>query len=101
VSQTPDTIVLRRDRDRAASERDLGSARPARRRLRRSVLDSGWLDGLTINTLEASPASERERERQARARPRADPRGRHDQGVIFYNGNKALVTVHRTLTVFP
>jgi hypothetical protein len=27
--------------------------------------------------------------------------GHRDQSVTLYDGNKALVTVHRTITVFP
>jgi hypothetical protein len=82
------------------------------------VLDSGWLDGLTINTLEPSPVSENSQNGKLALDLGPIPAGQsyllvidfqvnpttvgsQDQAVTLYDGNKALLTVHRTLTVFP
>jgi hypothetical protein len=82
------------------------------------VLDRGWLDGLTINTIEPSPVSEASRNGKlaldlgpiSRGHSyvlfvdfQANPTtvGQHDQTVTLYDGNRALVTVHRTITIFP
>jgi hypothetical protein len=82
------------------------------------VLARGWLDGLTINTLEPSPASETSHDGQLGldlgpisagksyvlfVDYQVNPTnvGSQDQTVTLYDGNRALVTVHRTLTVFP
>jgi hypothetical protein len=82
------------------------------------VLDRGWLDGLTINTLEPSPASESSVD--GKLGLDLGPIAAGDSYVLFidyqvnpttvdsqnqtvtlYDGNKALITIHRTLTVFP
>jgi hypothetical protein len=82
------------------------------------VLDRGWLDGLTINTIEPSPASETSQNGKLALDLGSIPRGqsyvlyidlqvnptsvgRQDQTVTLYDGNRALITIHRTLTVFP
>jgi hypothetical protein len=82
------------------------------------VLDSGWLDGLTINTMEPSPASETSRNGKlaldlgpiSAGRSyvlivdfQVNPTtvGRQNQSLTLYDGNRALITIHRTLTVFP
>jgi hypothetical protein len=82
------------------------------------VLDSGWLDGLTINTMEPSPASETSRNGKLALDlgPISAGRwyvlivdfqvnpttvGRQNQSLTLYDGNRALITIHRTLTVFP
>ena len=82
------------------------------------VLDRGWLDGLTINTIEPSPASETSQNGKLALDLGPIPRGqsyvlyidlqvnptsvgRQDQTVTLYDGNRALITIHRTLTVFP
>jgi hypothetical protein len=82
------------------------------------VLDRGWLDGLTINTLEPSPASETSQNGKLALDLGPIPRGqsyvlyvdfqvnpttvgRQDQDVTLYDGNRALITLHRTLTIFP
>jgi hypothetical protein len=174
VSRTPDTIVLRRDRDLDPRSREIwirrslfglicvvpvlallnvfgqrpetttGTADAARlsisapsrvrggllyqarfqitptRKLTQAelVLDRGWLDGMTINTIEPSPASQRSLDGKlsfdlgpiTAGRSyllivdfQVNPTnvGRGDQTVWLYDGNKALVTVHRTITVFP
>ena len=92
----------------------------ARTRLKQAalVLDRGWIDGLTINTLEPSPASETSVDGKLgfdlgpiaagdsyvlfvdyQVNPTSV--GRQNQTVTLYNGNKALITIHRTLTIFP
>jgi hypothetical protein len=174
VSQIPDTIVLRRDRDLESRRNDLwvrrglfalvclvpilallnlfgqrpdtstGVAAAARLSIsvpshvrggllyqaqfhvtaKKSldhatlVLDQGWLDGLTINTVEPSPVSEASDNGKLAltlgqiSRGQAyvlyvafqvNPTnvGRQDQSVTLYDGNRALITLHRTLTVFP
>lgn len=82
------------------------------------VLDRGWLDGLTINTIEPTPASQTSRDGKLaldlgplsagqsyllvldfQVNPTSV--GRQDQAVTLYDGNRALITLHRTLTVFP
>jgi hypothetical protein len=82
------------------------------------VLDRGWLDGMTINTIEPSPVSEGSEDGKlgldlgsiAAGHSyvlfvdfQVNPvnLGRRDQTVTLYDGNKALVTIHRTITVFP
>jgi hypothetical protein len=82
------------------------------------VLASGWLDGMTINTLEPSPVSETSINGKLSLDLGPIPAGQsfvqvidyqvnptnvghRDQSVTLYDGNKALVTVHRTITVFP
>ncbi len=92
----------------------------ASKRLARAVLvlDRGWLDGLTINTIEPSPVSETSDDGKlgltlgkiSRGRSyvlfvdfQVNPTsvGRQDQTVTLYDGNRPLITVHRALTVFP
>jgi len=82
------------------------------------VLDRGWIDGLTINTLEPSPASESSVDGKLgfdlgpiaagdshvlfvdyQVNPTTV--GRQSQTVTLYDGNRALITIHRSLTVFP
>jgi hypothetical protein len=82
------------------------------------VLNRGWLDGLTINTIEPAPVSEASVNgtlgldlgpidagqtyvlwMNFQVNPVTV--GRQDQTVTLYDGNRALVTLHRTLTVFP
>lgn len=82
------------------------------------VLARGWLDGLTINTIEPSPTSETSQDGKLAldlgpiqrgqsyvlyADFQVNPTtvGRQDQTVTLYDGNRALVTLHRTLTIFP
>jgi hypothetical protein len=82
------------------------------------VLDRGWLDGLTINTLEPSPTSETSRNGKLALdlgpisagdsyllvvdfQVNPTTVGSQDQDVTLYDGKRALVTLHRTLTVFP
>jgi len=82
------------------------------------VLDSGWLDGLTINTMEPSPASETSRNGKLALdlgpisagkayllvvdfQVNPTTVGRQDQSLTLYDGSRALITIHRTLTIFP
>ena len=82
------------------------------------VLDSGWLDGLTINTIEPSPASETSRNGKLALdlgpisagtsylfvvdfQVNPTTVGRQDQSLTLYDGSRALITIHRTLTIFP
>jgi hypothetical protein len=174
VSQIPDTIVLRRDRDLGPRQNDiwvrrglfalvcvvpvlalanLFGQRPqtstasveaarfslsapsrvrggllyqarfevtAKQRLNQAalVLDRGWLDGLTINTIEPSPVSETSENGKLGLDLGPIPAGhsyvlvvdfqvnpttvgRQDQTVTLYDGKRALTSIHRTLTVFP
>ena len=82
------------------------------------VLDRGWLDGLTINTIEPSPVSESSKDGKLafdigpisagqsyvfvldfQVNPTSV--GRQGQGLTLYDGDRALITIHRTLTIFP
>jgi hypothetical protein len=82
------------------------------------VLDQGWVHGLTINTVEPAPVSETSDNGNlalnlgpiARGKSYAlyvafqvNPTtvGRQNQNVTLYDGNRSLITLHRTLTVFP
>jgi hypothetical protein len=82
------------------------------------VLAPGWLDGMTINTLEPSPVSETSIDGKLALDLGPIPAGRsyllvvdyqvnptnvghRDQTVWLYDGNTPLVTIHRTITVFP
>lgn len=174
MSQIPDTIILRRDRDLEPRGNDIwvrrslfgllcvvpilalanlfgqrpqtsagtaGAARlsvssPARvrggllyqarfritakKRLDQAalVLDRGWLEGLTVNTIEPSPVSQSSRngklgldlgpisqgqsyELFVAFQVNPTTVGRRNQTVTLYDGNKALITLHRTFTIFP
>jgi len=82
------------------------------------VLDRGWLDGMTINTIEPSPASQSSVNGKLGLDLGPIPAGQSyllvvdfqvnptnvghgPQTVWLYDGNRSLVTVHRTITVFP
>ena len=82
------------------------------------VLTRGWIHDLTINTMEPSPTSETSQDGKlgldlgpiAAGQTyvlfidyQVNPTnvGRQDQTVTLYDGNRALVTLHRTLMVFP
>jgi hypothetical protein len=82
------------------------------------VLAPGWLDGMTLNTLAPSPASERSIDGKFALDLGPIPAGQsfvlvldfqvnptnvghRDQTVWLYDGDQALITVHRTITVFP
>jgi hypothetical protein len=92
----------------------------ARRDLKRAtlVLDSGWAEGITINTIEPSPVGEASRDGklvfelghipaetsyifflQLQVNPTNV--GRRSQDVALYDGDTFLTSVDRTVTVFP
>jgi hypothetical protein len=102
--------VLFQARFRITAHRELAKAR--------LVLSPGWLEGMTVNTIEPSPVGE------ASANGRlslelghvpagqsfllfmqfqVDPTnvGRRDQTVRLYDGDRHLLTIHRTITIFP
>jgi hypothetical protein len=82
------------------------------------VLDPGWGDGLTINTLEPSPVSEGSRNGafvfklghvpaggrfdfflQFQVNPTAV--GNRSQDVVLFDGSRRVASISRTLTIFP
>lgn len=82
------------------------------------VLDSGWAEGITINTVEPSPVGEASRDGnlvfelghvpagtsyilflQLQVNPTNV--GRRDQDVALYDGDTFLTKVDRKVTVFP
>jgi hypothetical protein len=82
------------------------------------VLDQGWMEGMTINTVEPSPIGEASRDGrlvlelghvpagqkhalyiQIQVNPTTV--GRNAQDVRLYDGDRLLATLHRTVTVFP
>ena len=82
------------------------------------VLGRGWIHDLTINTMEPSPTSETSQDGQLGLDLgpieaghayvlfidyQVNPKnvGRQAQTLTLYIGNRSLVTLHRTLTVFP
>jgi hypothetical protein len=82
------------------------------------VLDSGWAEGITINTVEPSPVGEASRDGKlvfelghVRAgtsyilflQLQVNPTnvGRRDQDVALYDGDTFLTKVDRKVTVFP
>jgi len=82
------------------------------------VLDTGWLEGMTINTIEPGPLSEGSRNGKLvlelghiRANQRylvymqlqVNPTnvGHRSQRVQLYDGNTLLATVKKTITIFP
>lgn len=92
----------------------------ARRELKnaRLVLDPGWVEGTTINTIEPSPLGEASRDGKlvltlghVRAgatyilfmQLQVNPTnvGRRPQDVALYDGGTLLGTIDRTVTVFP
>ena|SRR5919106_1246307 len=84
----------------------------------RLVLDTGWLEGLTINTIEPSPIGEASRDGKlvltlghipegtsyiSYIQMQVNPTnvGHRSQDVALYDGDKFLTSVDRTVTVFP
>jgi hypothetical protein len=82
------------------------------------VLDPGWLEGMTLNTLEPSPIGEASRDgRIALELGRIPPGGEHlfflhfqvnptnvgrrSQDVELYDGERRLLAIDRSVTVFP
>jgi hypothetical protein len=92
----------------------------ARRELREAmlVLDPGWAEGITINTIEPSPVGEASRdgklvfelgripaggEHILFVQLQVNPTnvGHRSQDVELFDGSELLATVERTITVFP
>jgi hypothetical protein len=82
------------------------------------VLDPGWLEGMTLNTLEPGPIGEASRDgRIAMELGRIPPGGEHifflhfqvnptnvgrrEQDVELYDGEERLLAIDRSVTVFP
>ena len=82
------------------------------------VLSSGWLEGMTVNTIEPSPTSEASKNGSLSLELGHIPAGRtfllfmqfqvnpvnvgrRAQDVALYDGNRKLLELHRTITVFP
>ena len=82
------------------------------------VLDSGWMEGITVNTIEPSPVGEASRDGklvltlghvpagtsyilflQLQVNPTNV--GHRSQDVALYDGETFLTSVDRTVTVFP
>jgi hypothetical protein len=92
----------------------------ARRELKDAILelDRGWMEGMTINTIEPSPVGEASRDGklvldlghvpggqkyvlylQFQVNPTNV--GRREQDVRLYDGQTLLTTIQRTVTIFP
>jgi len=92
----------------------------ARRELKDAVLvlDSDWIEGQTMNTIEPSPVSEGSRDGdlvfklghvpagrrfvlflQLQVNPTTV--GRRKQDVVLYDGSKRIASIHRTVVIFP
>lgn len=82
------------------------------------VLDPGWLEGITLNTLEPSPVGEANRDGKIAldlGRVRAGTEhvfflhfqvnpteiGRRSQDVELHDGETKLLAIDRTVTIFP
>jgi len=82
------------------------------------VLDSGWLEGITLNTLVPSPVGEANRDGRIAldlGRVPADTKhvfflhfqvnpteiGRREQDVELHDGSSRLLHIDRTVTIFP
>ena len=82
------------------------------------VLDPGWVEGITINTVEPAPIGEASRDGKLVFELGRVPAGRkhvfylqlqvnptnvghRSQDVRLYDGEKLVATIDRTITVFP
>jgi hypothetical protein len=82
------------------------------------VLDPGWAEGITINTVEPSPVGEGSRDGKLvfeLGRIPADQKhvfylhlqvnptnvGHRSQGVRLFDGDELLASIDRTITIFP
>jgi hypothetical protein len=82
------------------------------------VLDSGWLEGMTINTIEPSPVGEASRDGKLALELGHVPAGtsyilfvqlqvnptnvgRRSQDAALYDGDRFLTSIDRVVTVFP
>jgi hypothetical protein len=92
----------------------------ARRELKKAmlVLDHGWMEGMSINTIEPSPIGEGSHDGKLVLElghvPAGDTYalfmqfqvnptnvGRRSQTVRLYDGDQLLLTMHRKVTIFP
>jgi hypothetical protein len=82
------------------------------------VLDSKWIEGMQVNTIEPSPVSETSQNGSLRLELgkieagqqyklflsfQVNPTtiGRRDQTVQLVDGDQPILTLHRTLTIYP
>jgi hypothetical protein len=82
------------------------------------VLDAGWFDGLTVNTIEPAPKAETSEDGSVRLdlgsigqgqqfklfiyyQVNPTTVGRRSQDVALVDGDRVLATVQRNLTVYP
>ena len=82
------------------------------------VLDSGWLESITINTIEPSPLGQGSDDGRLTLDLGHIPAGksyilfidfqvnptnvgRRPQNVVLYDGDTKLLEIHRTITIFP
>ena len=96
------------------------SSEATRRELKRAtlILDPGWLEGSTLNTIEPSPVGQASADGSLSFELGHIPAGRsfilfldfqtnptnvghRHQTVTLYDGARKVLTVHRTITVFP
>ena len=102
--------LLYEARFRIDADRDLAAAAV--------VLAPGWLEGMTINTIEPSPEKETSAEGRLRlelgpiaagesfvlyVQSQVNPTnaGRRSQAVALYDGKEKILEIPRTVTVFP
>ena len=84
----------------------------------RIVLDSGWLEGMTLNTVEPAPVGEASRDGRLALELghiaagddyllflqfQVNPTnvGHRSQDVQLYDGDELLLTIDRSVTIFP
>lgn len=82
------------------------------------VLDSGWFESMTVNTIEPAPAEETSRDgsvafdigsipagklwrQYIQFQPNPVNVGSQSQGVTLYDGNSELLHIDRKVTVYP
>ena len=82
------------------------------------MLDPGWIEGMQVNSLEPSPIGEASRDGKlafdlghiaaghsfvffALFQVNATNVGRRSQNVRLDDGETRLLTIHRTVTIFP
>jgi hypothetical protein len=126
VANVPDCIVLKRHRDLEGRgwqiwvRRSLMALISARRELKSAalLLDSGWAEGQTMNTIVPSPISEGSRDGnllftlghvpagqrfvlflQFQVNPTTV--GSRRQDVVLYDGSERIASIHRTAVYFP
>ena len=82
------------------------------------VLDRGWMEGMTINTIEPAPVGEASKDGKLSLtlghvpagqshvlfiQSQVNPTnvGHRSQAVALYDGDRLVTTIHRNVTVFP